>query len=921
MKDQGAHFYRTDFQVHSPRDPNWRGERPRTETERQLYSNEFVARCRQVGLHAIAITDHHDLGFYPYVKEAAENELTEDGGPLPEEDRLVVFPGMELTVSVPCQALVVFDAGVSLEELRAVPPALGIVVSDPSEPTHLPTERLTHISSLDDIYNRLDEHPFLKGRFIVLPHVGNRGNFSLLRTGFAPRYVSMPCVGGFVDGELSALNEGNRRIVEGKDPAWGYKKLGVFQTSDSRSRDFTQLGRASTWVKWAKPTAEAIRQACLASESRIAQEQPAYPSSRIEFVRVSNSKFLGPVDLALNPQYCAVIGGRGTGKSSLLEYIRWALCDQPASDLDDDDPVLKRRHDLVAATLAQIGATVDVGYSKNGVRHVVRRKSHPQELLLKIDAEEYRQVSEEEVRSLLPIQAYSQKQLSGVGARQSELKRMLEGPSRDELRRLNQQLESARAAMRGLFSSFQEHRRAKAEVGRLAVELSSLSRQIERLRKSMKDVSPSDLQVIERQSKYDDERRLLEDWTSRLSAMQGELRTRAAALSEQAFPEPDDGPNAALFHDLAGVLEKIFADASRLLSDAADDNTAAQSEVRRLTEAWRNNWREQQREYERASERYEQYRDLLRKVEELEERKAELEQQKKEASSRVSDSENSAEAFFEKRSLLGELAVRIGNVLQQQSRLLTSQSKGRLRVQVERFVTFDEIAEKLRTAFKGSKVRGTRTDELVDSLSSCESRLSAWTELQDELLHILHKDPSDSFETPRLHTVGFSSKELEAIGRSMSAGEWLELAVLLPADRVLSEYSPREGEFIRFSDASAGQQATTLLFILLNQDGPPLIIDQPEDDLDNKVIPEIVEEVWSAKGRRQLVFSSHNANLVVNGDAELVAVFDHRVANDHSGGQIEAQGAIDLPDVRSRITSVMEGGKAAFELRKAKYGF
>jgi type III restriction enzyme len=108
---------------------------------------------------------------------------------------------------------------------------------------------------------------------------------------------------------------------------------------------------------------------------------------------------------------------------------------------------------------------------------------------------------------------------------------------------------------------------------------------------------------------------------------------------------------------------------------------------------------------------------------------------------------------------------------------------------------------------------------------------------------------------------------------------------------------------------------------LLNQPGPPLIIDQPEEDLDNPVMLEIVEQVWKAKQNRQLMFASHNANLVVNGDAELVAWCEYRTKGDQSGGTVAGEGAIDMPTVREAIKAVMEGGEAAFNLRKDKYGF
>jgi chromosome segregation protein len=140
-------------------------------------------------------------------------------------------------------------------------------------------------------------------------------------------------------------------------------------------------------------------------------------------------------------------------------------------------------------------------------------------------------------------------------------------------------------------------------------------------------------------------------------------------------------------------------------------------------------------------------------------------------------------------------------------------------------------------------------------------------------------------------------------------------------DVPIFEYRQAHGHYIQFSDASAGQQATALLRVLLNQAGPPLLIDQPEEDLDNQVILEIVQEIWKAKTRRQIIFSSHNPNIVVNGDADLVICCDYRTAGDHSGGRIKCCGAIDVDEIKKEITVVMEGGRDAFRLRKDKYGF
>ena len=87
--DKGAHFYRCDFQVHTPRDIQWNGEGAVTEEERKTYAEELVFACREKGLNSIAITDHHDFTFFEYVKEAADGEVDENNNPISFSPRLI----------------------------------------------------------------------------------------------------------------------------------------------------------------------------------------------------------------------------------------------------------------------------------------------------------------------------------------------------------------------------------------------------------------------------------------------------------------------------------------------------------------------------------------------------------------------------------------------------------------------------------------------------------------------------------------------------------------------------------------------------------------------------------------------------------------------------------------------------------------
>ena len=127
-------------------------------------------------------------------------------------------------------------------------------------------------------------------------------------------------------------------------------------------------------------------------------------------------------------------------------------------------------------------------------------------------------------------------------------------------------------------------------------------------------------------------------------------------------------------------------------------------------------------------------------------------------------------------------------------------------------------------------------------------------------------------------------------------------------------------KFRSLSNLSTGQQCTAILHLLLLKNRDPLIMDQPEDNLDNAFIAErIVEELRTAKIERQFLFATHNANIPVFGDAEWIGVCS--VLEGRANISEELQGSIDIPEVRNQVAKILEGGKKAFLQRKEKYGF
>ena len=140
-----------------------------------------------------------------------------------------------------------------------------------------------------------------------------------------------------------------------------------------------------------------------------------------------------------------------------------------------------------------------------------------------------------------------------------------------------------------------------------------------------------------------------------------------------------------------------------------------------------------------------------------------------------------------------------------------------------------------------------------------------------------------------------------------------------PEDGLTVEYS-RSGkgtDFHPIGQASAGQRASAMLAFLLAHGEEPLVLDQPEDDLDNHLIYDlVVQQMRQNKVRCQLIVATHNPNIVVNGDAEMLHALDFKA------GQcvVHQSGSLLQNAMREEVCRVMEGGREAFRRRYHRLG-
>ena len=920
------------MQVHTPRDNRWKGARPADDAGRSDYAARFVEACRAKGLGAVAITDHHDFAFFRFIREAAKTETDAAGEPIPDDDRLVVFPGLELTLGVPCQALLIFDADLPVDRLLDVLAALSIEPVDVSDDRLPPVVPLDHFKELADVHTQLDLREGLRGRYILLPNVTDGGHQTIMRKGMHAKYRDMPCVGGYLDGTVDKVGTGNAAIFAGGDKSRGNKPLALYQTSDARSEDFKKLGDPSTWVKWSEPTAEALRQACLARESRISHAEPSLPTAWITRLSVGNSKFMGPIELRLNPQYNAVVGGRGTGKSSILGYVRWALCDHQLTSHAKDDVSGAAARDLrlVEATLGPYSSTVDVHLSVNGIAHVVRRSAADGSVQLKIGDAEFRAAEASEVRRLLPIQAYSQKQLSTVAVRIDELTRFVTAPIRRELQEIDARARELDGQVREAYTVLQRSRALDESISALSLELSSTQDQAASLRDGMSGVSKSDRALLDSKSEVDRARSMLDDWAEAAASTSKDVATTIDEVENARVSlELPGEPWGEIRSDLTELHSMRDAAYERLLADlqvAQERFDAAMSSVANddRTERVANQVSEFDEEYEEVKRRSTTHEAKLAELGELEKQQESLSRKLRREQSARDDLGDAADLLERRRNELVELMIARSEAVDAQCSSLSELSDGMIRATLERGQGLQRVADAFRGFISGSGVRSAKVDSLFEQLADDADPLSTWNKVLSELEMIASASPERelrSEDAPTTSRLGMTVSELNKIAAKATSDGWLGLALTPVEDHPRFEYRTREDDYIAFEDASAGQQATALMAVLLAQPGPPLVVDQPEDDLDSQVVQDVVSRLWNAKSKRQIIFASHNANLVVNGDADLVVCCDYRVAGDQSGGRIKLEGAIDQSAVRSEITTVMEGGERAFRLRKEKYGF
>ncbi len=866
-----SRFYLCDLQVHTSADKRQGygdvgGRDPNPEFARRLVEAHI-----QAGVEVIAVTDHNRLDWYPALRQAGD------------EAGVYVFPGLEFSVNR-CHLLTIWDRtdqGFDLAQqflARLWDPGTSPFEAngDPRAVSKGAVRDWVEAASRDFKALVLAPHATMKDiGFLAKGVCTNRKE--VIETGL---------IAGFdVWGNTKADVLGNPSAdFSSMRPSW-------FISGDVRS--FDDVGNRAVYLKMGPtPTLEGLRQAFLVPDTRIRfpgtlrkdlasvsgavfLDDPAPSCPRIERMTVTGG-FHDGLDVAFGPGLNALIGGKGTGKSTLIEILRYVL---HAGDPIEDEAAANRKHNFRANAEASVTCVGLDGESYNVLRS---GGSDPAKLMRQgIDLGM-------DVSRRVAVRVFGQRELQSLAQQNEILREFVAAEAGDAW-------VDAVAKEKAELQAIREH---DAAMLTLENQLSSLGDDEQELIDLRDRVERADTKgaadLITRSSELtaaDTDMRAALAWPDAVALAITEL--------EGVLPAPD-------VPELPKNREAVLAS----LTELSDAVTTAATALREALARGRQTVAEEAERW--AAEHSSARADIESKLAE-----AGLDDPRElgQMQAKVRELETKLSGLPAKRTKLNEVKAerngalqRLGEVRRRKSRLveaaaqdLTGRIGTRVRVRVEPLADVSQLARALEVAVKGQSVK---SDQLK-ALAAKHSPTTISSAIRD-----------GAAKVQALGCSAATASKLCALGPDVVR----VLEETDTPDHIIIEVNlagaAEEASWQDVVNVSPGQRAMALLALALAGGNEPLVIDQPEDDLDNRYIyDEVVQVLADVCQRRQVIVATHNANIPILGDAELVLALDA----DGKKAKVLACGGLEDPAVTEWARRILEGGEAAFQARHRRY--
>ena len=922
-KFAGARWWSFDFHAHTPASHDY-GKGESQEQHRAVSARDWLLDFMRAEIDCVAITDHNTGDWIPDLQVAyreLEAERSEDFRPL------AIFPAAEVTVHGGYHLLAILDPDRDRDAIVSLLAALKVPADQQGAPNAASPFTMVQAA------RRISENDGLA----IPAHVdGAAGIF------------------GDRDGETALKGQSLAELltcehilaIEVTDPAfqmpgaytanhtqWA-KVLGSDCHHPAGAGAVRAAGDRYTWVKMGIPSLEGLRLALLdrAPLSILRNDEAVDDPNRharlfIEAVELSEGQYAGrgmALRAGFSPWLSAIIGGRGSGKSTLIEMMRLGLrreTDHPAEiseELKHFQEVPRSRGERGALTeQTEIVVTLTKEEEKFRIRW---RRDGDVGNAIEQRVNDAWLSSPGEVSGRFPVRILSQKQVFSMAGNPGSLLRLIdESPEVAKrewdarYKELSTRFLSLRSQARALAARLGDRQRVEGE-------LADVKRQLA----VFEEGGHRDLLVQYRRLVR--QRRAMDERSAELAGAIEAVRSVSERIGPSDLPEADfaagtpaEGEAVALLRDAAS-RQREFRSGIRRLADAASEGLT-EWERSLETSAWASLERETHESYEALVERLRRegvsdpsgYGVLVHERQQLEGRLADLAAVEEDRKRTTTDARCTLEEVERLRSELSERRARfLADVLDDNEFV---------RIEV---LPYGETPREAEAAFR--KAIDRQDGRLADDVLGEDRRKGVLAELYSDL-------PEDTAErrealTARVAAIKQEFLAIRTTGQEGQRSGWMRnhvrelppeqidrLELWWPKDELRVEYR-RAGErdFTPIAQGSPGQKSAAMLAFLLSHGEEPVILDQPEDDLDNRLVSDlVVAQLRKGKRARQVIVATHNPNIVVNGDAEMI------ISMAHGGGQChvleEGSGCLQENGVRTEICDVMEGGQEAFESR------
>ena len=615
----------------------------------------------------------------------------------------------------------------------------------------------------------------------------------------------------------------------------------------------------------------------------------------VESVTISGG-FLDGLEVAppARPSLTCIIGPRGSGKTTLAEAIRYGI-----AGLGDAS---RTRANLIQGTLGHATVRLSTCGEAEGQAYVITRRYDQPPNLTAASGEPITDVDLDR-GTFLPLDGYTDREIEAIaeerGASGERRRQLLDELHREEHRKLLVALSGLRRALDANAEAIHRTTSRLDDLREQSEELHDAPARLDALPEVAESPLGSEHDELNARGLAEEHELAELDRAEQFLSECEQTMARLHAVEEEAPRIASDQSLA----DVQGVVDAVagrIVDAARTIQIELDTRRAELATIRSSLERAHDATTARLGEIEQTSaaiaEALAERGRVRREVERLERLQSDYETETKRLDDLLEERKRLRFDYLRERERISELRETATEALQ-------AKAGERVRVRVFRHADTSAYAQRLRTALPGAHVRNH--EDIVDRLLRLRPEDLGQILRDGDVAELAHQ--TDLGETR-------SRKLMKAFRERLDP---LALEVIPIDDRIGIELNVGTDREPRFKDAallSQGQKCTALLPLLLARRDVPLVIDQPEDNLDNHFIYEtVVRAVAQVKQTRQLVFVTHNANIPVLGDADLVVVLD----SDGQRGFVHKRGTVD--DCRDEIVDLLEGGREAFERRRELY--